>query len=72
MSIFNFHLGTNTSYSQQGGFETAKEVSIIYKSKKDRQDNGQQKKDKRTNNDLQNTAQKTKDRVTRTPLKTEE
>ena len=27
------------------------------------------KKDKRTNNDLQNTAQKTKDRATRTPLK---
>ena len=26
-------------------------------------------KDKRTNNDLQNTTQKTKDRVTRTPLK---
>ena len=30
------------------------------------------KKNKRTNNDLQNTAQKTKDRVTRTPLKAEE
>jgi len=28
------------------------------------------KKDKRTNNDLQNITQKTKDRVTRTPLKT--
>jgi hypothetical protein len=28
------------------------------------------KKNKRTNNDLQNTMQKTKDRVTRTPLKT--
>jgi len=27
--------------------------------------------DKRTNNDLQNTTQKTKDRATRTPLKTE-
>jgi len=27
------------------------------------------KKDKRTNNDLQNTTQKTKDRATRTPLK---
>jgi hypothetical protein len=26
-------------------------------------------KDKRTNNDLQNTTQKTKDRATRTPLK---
>jgi hypothetical protein len=28
-------------------------------------------KRKRTNNDLQNTTQKTKDRVTRTPLKAE-
>ena len=29
-----------------------------------------QKKDKRTNNDLQNITQKTKDRAPRTPLKT--
>ena len=39
----------------------------IRKSKKDRQHNGQ--KYKRTNNDLQNTTHKTKDRVTPTPLK---
>ena len=32
--------------------------------KTDRQHNGQMKKDKTTNNDLQNTKQKTKDRVT--------
>jgi hypothetical protein len=38
--------------------------------KKDKQHNGQRKNDKRSNNDLQNTTQKTKDRVTRTPLKT--
>jgi len=38
---------------------------------KDRQYNGQNKKYKRTNNDLQNITYKTKDRVTRTPLKTE-
>ena len=31
---------------------------------------GKRKKDKRTNNDLQNITHKTKDRVTRTPLKT--
>jgi hypothetical protein len=37
---------------------------------KDRQDNGQKKKEKKTNNDLQNTTQKTKNRVTRTPIKT--
>jgi len=35
---------------------------------KDRQHNGQKKKDKRTNNDLQNNTDKIKDRVTRTPL----
>ena len=32
----------------------------------DRQHIGQKKKDKRTNNDLQNTSQKTKDRATKT------
>ena len=32
--------------------------------------NDQQKKDKRANNDLQNTIQRTKDRATQTPLKT--
>jgi len=35
-----------------------------------RQHNGQKKKYKRTNNNLQNTRHKTKDRVTQTPLKT--
>ena len=44
-------------------------VSRIRKSKKDRQHNDQNKKDKRTNNDLQSTTQETKDRTTRTPLK---
>jgi len=38
-------------------------------SKKDRQNNGQKKKDKWTNNDLQNIAHKTEYRGTRTPLK---
>ena len=38
--------------------------------KKDRQYNGQKKNDKRTNKDLQNITQKTKNRATRTPLKT--
>ena len=38
-----------------------------YKSKRDRESNG--KKDKRTNNDQQNTTQKTKNRATRIPLK---
>ena len=38
--------------------------------KKDKQRNGQTKKDKRASNDLQNTTQKTQYRATRTPLKT--
>ena len=50
-------------------FENTKGLIRIPKSK-DRQHNGQIKKDKRTNNDLQNTTQKTKDRVTRTSLET--
>ena len=37
---------------------------------KDRQHNGQKKRNIRRNNDLQNTTHKTKDRVTRTPLST--
>jgi len=38
--------------------------------KKDRQHNGQNKKDKRTNTDRQNITHKTEDRVARTPFKT--
>jgi hypothetical protein len=53
----------------QEEFEDVKEVIRIRVSKKNRQHNGQKKKYKRTNNDLQNTTQKSKDRATRTPLK---
>jgi hypothetical protein len=42
----------------------------MVKRQKYRQHNSQKKKDKKTNNDLQNTTHKTKERVTRTPLKT--
>ena len=44
-------------YNVQEEFENTKGVIRIRKSKKDRQHNvnGQKKKDKRTNNDLQNT-----------------
>ena len=56
-------------YSQEE-FEDIKGVIRIRKSKKYRQHNGRKKKDKRTNNDLQNITHKTKDRVTRSPLKT--
>ena len=41
-----------------------KGVIRIRKSKKNRQRNGQNKKDNRTSSDLQNTTQKTKDRAT--------
>jgi hypothetical protein len=54
----------------QEEFEYTKGVIRIRKSNKDRQHNDQKKTDKGTNNDLQNIAHKTKDRVTRTPLKT--
>jgi hypothetical protein len=51
----------NTIYTVfQKEFEDTTGVIRIRKSKKDRQHNGQKKKDKRTNNDLQNTTQKTK------------
>ena len=49
-------------------FEDTKGVIKIRKSK-DRQHNGQKKKDKRINNDLKNITHKTKDRVTRTLVK---
>ena len=51
----------------QEEFEDTKGVIRIRISKKNRHHNGQKKKYKRTNNDLQ---YKTKDRVARTPLKT--
>jgi hypothetical protein len=45
---------------------------VVFRShkSKDRQYNSQMKKDNRTNNDLQNTTQNTKDRATGTPLQT--
>ena len=53
----------------QDKFEDTKGVIRIHKSKKGRQHNDQKKKAKGTNNNLQNITHKTKDRVTRTPLK---
>jgi hypothetical protein len=50
--------------------DDTKGVIRIRRSKKDRQYKGQKKNDKRTNNNLQNTTQKTKDWSTRTPQKT--
>jgi hypothetical protein len=54
----------------QEEFKDTKEAIRIRILKKNKQHNGQKKKDKRTNNDLQNITHKTTDRVTRTPLKT--
>ena len=51
-------------------FENTKGAIRIRISKKSRQRNGQKKKHKRTHNDKKNHTYKTKDRVTRTPLKT--
>jgi len=49
--------------------EETKVAIRVRKSKKDRQHNGQTKKDRRTNNDQQNITKKTKDQATRTTLK---
>jgi hypothetical protein len=48
---------------EQEEFEEKREVIRSRKSKKDRQHNGQKKKDKRTNNNLKNITHKTKDRA---------
>ena len=50
-------------------FEDTKGVIRICKLKKFRQHNGQRKQDKKTNNDGQNTTQKTKYLVTSTTLR---
>jgi hypothetical protein len=47
-------------------FENTKGVIRNHKFKKDREHNYQKTKDKRKDNDLQNTTQKTKDRATGT------
>jgi hypothetical protein len=54
----------------QEEFEDTKGVTRIRISKKNIQHNGQKKEYKRTNNDLNKHTHRTKDRITRTPLKT--
>ena len=61
----------NSYYSLYEEFEVTKGVIRIRQSKKDRQYNGQKKKNKMTSSDLQSTMQKTNDWVTWTPLKPE-
>jgi hypothetical protein len=60
---------SNCQGRSQEKFVDTKWVIRNRKSEKDRQHNGQEKKDKRTNNDLQNNTKKSKDRPKRTPLK---
>jgi hypothetical protein len=64
----DYSIRTNVHFSNATANTSG--VDTSRKSRTNRQHNGQEKKDKKTNNDLQNTAQKTKDRVTRTPLNT--
>jgi len=47
-------MGKAFDLKEKEEFEDTREVIRIRKSKKNRQHNGQQKKDKRTNNNLQN------------------
>ena len=71
--LFNVTFNNNSVIScpsLQEEFEDTKGVIRIRISKTNRQQNDQKKKYKRTNNDLEKHTHKTKDRVTRTPLKT--
>ena len=67
----SFRRVTNYHHSAEEKIEDTKGVIRIRKSKKDRQHNGQMKKLKRTNNELQHISQKIKARTTRTPLRPE-
>ena len=54
----------------QEKFEDTKQVMTIRSSEKDNKCNDKKKKIKRVNNDIQNITKKTKERATRTLLKT--
>jgi hypothetical protein len=69
-TFYSVLMSSTVIFKTEEEFEDTKGVIKIRKSKKDRQHNGQKKRNRRTNNDLQNTTHKTKDRVTRTPLST--
>ena len=67
--INNSHCNqVNTNIKWKLNTKTTLKISI--RKSMDRQRNDQQKKDKRTTHDLQNNTHKTKDQITRTPLKT--
>jgi hypothetical protein len=65
LCIRKFNFCVSTAY-KDWMLEDNKEVIRGHNTKWGRQCNGKKKKDKRTNNDLQNTTQKTKDRSTQT------
>ena len=57
-------MGNEKSAQVQYAVKGSSRLDLILK--RDRQYNGQEQKNKRTNNDLQNITQKTKDQATRT------
>ena len=63
-----YHMTGNTMTNKKS-LKIPKGLTRNCKSKKDRQYNGQTKKNQKTNNDLQNTSQKTEDRTSRTHTK---
>ena len=69
-TVRKFDLVINIPEIMEVEFEDTKGLIRIRISKKNRQFNGQKKKNKRTNNDLQKHTNKIKYRVTRNPLRT--
>jgi hypothetical protein len=70
--IYRIYIKNIDLFFYEENFEDAKEV-IRSRESKDRKQNGQKKRNKRTNNELQNkTIEITKYRATRTSLKTED
>jgi hypothetical protein len=65
----DFTSGARTPYISSWRYQRSIRIRIHCISKKGKQHNGQRKKDKRTNNHIQDSTQKTKDQATRTPLK---
>ena len=66
----SFYFSDNFFINEIRKVEDTKGVTRRSRKSKGRQYNGQKKTEKRTNTNLQNITNKTKDRATRTPLKT--
>jgi hypothetical protein len=65
-----YQMGNQKPYLEGQRTQWSQDTKWVIRSRilKNREHNDQKKKDKGTNNDLQTITQKTKDRVTRTPL----